>query len=324
MTWTSTPLHSRFGARLTGVDLGADPSAEDLAELVDNVEANGLVVLTNQVMDDQAMLRLAEGLGEIDSPGMKVNIQLDPVSRITNMTIDGDIVPFDNRMFQIDLANELWHTDGTYTRPGTKFSFLHARICAPVGAETEFCDTRVAYEALEPGMQDRLRSLSGLHSLVYSRRKAGFEAWTAKELAGLETVARPLVQEHVPSGRLAMCLASHIGAIEGMGDDEAVQLIDQLIANATLPELIYSHRWAPYDLLMWDNRCTMHRARPFDYRRHGRDLRSVRVTDPDAPHRLVGVGGHAAASLSQTRSQSSHRQPSMKVRPMSRRAPVQG
>ncbi|RYD95574.1 MAG: TauD/TfdA family dioxygenase [Sphingomonadales bacterium] len=297
MAWTKSALHPLFGARLTGPRLDRPLREDDRTSLVAAVETHGLVVLPDQPLDDDLLVAATEQLGEIDRVGQKVNIDQTLVFRVTNVADDGGILPLDDRMFQINIANQLWHTDSTYVRPGSKFSILHARVSPPEGGDTEFCDTRVAWERLDPALRERIAPLIAMHSLRHSRRKAGFDGWSEQELAGLDTVPRPLVHHHTPSGRTALCLASHIGEIAGMDDAEAASLLDMLIEQATRPELVHTHRWSVGDLLIWDNRCTMHRATPFDHRAYKRDLRTLRVTDTDAsPLQLtIGPWGRAAA-----------------------------
>jgi alpha-ketoglutarate-dependent 2,4-dichlorophenoxyacetate dioxygenase len=282
MDWTASALHPLFGVRLTGPRLERGLDDGEAAALIRAVETHGLVVIPDQPLDDDLLVAATGRLGEIDRVGQKVRIDRALVFRVTNITEDGDILPLDDRMFQINIANQLWHTDSTYVRPGSKYSVLHARICPPAGGDTEYCDTRIAWERLDPGLRERIAPLVALHSLRHSRRRAGFDGWSEQELAQLDTVPRHVVQRHEPSGRAALCLASHIGGIVGMSEAESEALLAMLIEAATRPELVYTHRWTAGDLLIWDNRCTMHRAMPFDHRTHRRDLRTLRVTDAEA------------------------------------------
>ena len=282
MSWTVRALHPLFGVRLTGARLDRPLDEDDRLALIDAVETHGLVVLPDQPLDDEMLVAATEELGEIDRVGQKVKIERALVFRVTNITEEGDILPLDDRMFQINIANQLWHTDSTYVRPGSKFSVLHARICPTDGGDTQYCDTRVAWERIDPALRERIAPLIAMHSLPASRRKAGFEGFSDEELTNMDNVARHLVHRHEPSGRTALCLASHIGEIVGMDEDEAADMLDMLTEAATRPELVYTHRWSVGDLLIWDNRCTMHRAMPFDHRKQKRDLRTLRVTDTEA------------------------------------------
>lgn len=282
MGWIASALHPLFGARLTGPQLDRPLGEGDRKALIHAVETYGLVVIPDQRLDDDMLVAATETLGEIDRVGQKVKIDRALVFRVSNITEQGDILPLDDRMFQINIANQLWHTDSTYVRPGSKFSTLHARICPREGGETQFCDTRVAWERLDTALRGRIGPLIAMHSLPASRRKAGFAGFSDQELANMDNVARHLVHTHKPTGRTALCLASHIGEIIGMAQEECDTLLEMLTEAATRPELVYTHRWSVDDLLIWDNRCTMHRAMPFDHRNQKRDLRTLRVTDTEA------------------------------------------
>lgn len=282
MGWTASALHPLFGVKLVGPRLDRPLADEERAALIDAVETHGLVVIPNQPLDDRRLIALTEAIGTVNRVGAQVKIDTTLVFRVTNVAEDGSILPLDDRMFQINIANQLWHTDSTFVRPGSKYSLLHARLCPPEGGETQYCDTRVAWERLDPALRERIAPLIGRHSLPASRRKAGFAGFSEAELANMDNVARHLVHRHAPSGRTALCLASHIGEFVGMDQEETDALVDLLTEAATRPELVYTHRWSVGDLLIWDNRCTMHRAMPFDHRTHKRDLRTLRVTDTEA------------------------------------------
>jgi alpha-ketoglutarate-dependent 2,4-dichlorophenoxyacetate dioxygenase len=182
-------------------------------------------------------------------------------------------------MLRLNDANELWHTDSTYLRPRASISMLHARIIPTVGGNTEFCDTRCAFEDIDPVRRADFASLIASHSLIHSRSLTGFSDWTPEERLRLQPIDRPLTHLHQESGRMALCLAAHIAQIRPLAKEDADRLLQSLIDAATVPDAIYTHRWRVGDLLLWDNRCTMHRGRPFDQLRHGRDMRSVRLDD---------------------------------------------
>ena len=282
MVWTESALHPLFGVRLIGARLDLPLSDDESFALVDAVETHGLVLLPDQRLDDELFVAATSQLGELDRVGQKVDIDQSLIFRISNVGDDGSLLPTDDMMRQITIANRFWHTDSTYVRPGSRFSLLHARVCPAEGGETEFCDTRVAWERLDPALRDRIGPLIARHSLRHSWRKAGLNDWSERQLAKFGDVPRHLVNRHDPSGRMALCLASHIGEVVGMADDEADALIGDLIERATRPELVYTHRWSVGDLLIWDNRCTMHRAMPFDFHSDKRDLRALRTADTEA------------------------------------------
>jgi len=158
-------------------------------------------------------------------------------------------------------------------------SLLYARSIPPVGGHTEFADERAAYDALPEEMKRRLDSLVAEHSIFNSRARLGFTSFSDEERAGLPPVPQVLVRTHPESGRKSLYLASHAGRIFGMGEQEGRALIDQLVAHATQPQFVYTHRWRVHDLVIWDNRCTMHRGADFDDLRWKRDMQRATVHD---------------------------------------------
>jgi alpha-ketoglutarate-dependent 2,4-dichlorophenoxyacetate dioxygenase len=162
-------------------------------------------------------------------------------------------------------------------------SMLYARSIAPVGGNTEFTDLRAAWDSLAADLKERVRGLWAEHSILHSRRKLGIGEFTAAETEAFAPVLRPLVRTLPESGRTSLYLAAHIGRIEGLAEDEACELLEVLASHATQPQFRYAHRWRVGDLVMWDNRCTMHRGMPFDDLRWPRDLQRATTSDrPDA------------------------------------------
>jgi alpha-ketoglutarate-dependent 2,4-dichlorophenoxyacetate dioxygenase len=164
-------------------------------------------------------------------------------------------------------------------RPRVTLSMLFGLMIPPEGGNTEFCDTRLAYEALTPEQQARLALLTATHSTLHSRKLTGFTDWSEEALAMLGAVERPLIGYHEETGRKTLALASHIAALSGYSEEDSAPVLRDLTERATVPENCYAHRWREGDFLLWDNRAVMHRARPFDMTRHGRDMRSVRLVD---------------------------------------------
>jgi alpha-ketoglutarate-dependent 2,4-dichlorophenoxyacetate dioxygenase len=177
------------------------------------------------------------------------------------------------------MGNRLWHTDSSFKAPSGYASLLYARSVAPIGGHTEFADLRAAYDALPAEKKNRLRGLIAEHSLLYSRGKLGFTDFTPDEKVAFTPVLRPLVRHISESGRESLYIASHIGRIRGMEDGEALKLVEGLIAHATQRQFVYTHRWRVGDLVMWDNRCTMHRGTDFEDTRWVREL--LRATTSD-------------------------------------------
>src|SRR5262245_21175728 len=181
------------------------------------------------------------------------------------------------RLFQ--LGNRLWNTDSSFKRLPARASLLYARSIPPVGGHTEFADERAAYDALPGEMKRRLDRLVAEHSIFNSRARLGFTNFSDDERRGMPPVPQVVVRTLPESGRKSLYLASHAGRIFGMPEHEGRALIDELIAHATQRQFVYTHRWRVNDLVMWDNRCTMHRGTEFDDLRWKRDVQRATVCD---------------------------------------------
>ncbi len=203
----------------------------------------------------------------------------EALTDISNVDGDGALLPADDRRRQYGLANRLWHTDASFEEPPGRYSMLSARVVPPAGvADTEFADMRAAYEALDPAERRRLEGLRAHHSIAYSRQVLGFE-FSAEEARALEGAEQPLVVSNPRSGRRALYLASHASRIVGWPLPDGRLLLRDLIEHATQACFVYRHGWQPHDFVIWDNRATMHRARPFDDTRERRELRRVTTLD---------------------------------------------
>jgi alpha-ketoglutarate-dependent 2,4-dichlorophenoxyacetate dioxygenase len=204
----------------------------------------------------------------------------EEVADVANLDVDGRMWEKDSRMRLLQMmGNRLWHTDSSFKAPSGYVSLLYARSAAPIGGHTQFADMRAAYDALSGEMKKRLNGLLGEHSLLYSRAKLGFIDFTDTERQAFAPVRRPLVRTLPESGRVSLYIASHIGAIDGLTNREADALLRELTAHATQRQFIYTHRWRVSDLVMWDNRCTMHRGTEFDDLRWPRDMQRVTTSD---------------------------------------------
>jgi alpha-ketoglutarate-dependent 2,4-dichlorophenoxyacetate dioxygenase len=178
------------------------------------------------------------------------------------------------------LANRLWHTDASFVDPPGRYSMLSARVVPPVRADTEFADMRAAYDALDAETRASIEGLRVFHSIVHSRHVLGFD-FSEDEQEKLKGAVHPLVRTIPGSGRRALYLASHAAHVVDWPVPEGRLLLHDLIDHATQRQFVYRHIWRPHDFVIWDNRCTMHRARPFDDKTHRRELR--RTTSLDLP-----------------------------------------
>ncbi len=277
MAWTERKLTKVFGVELTGQNIGpALPVAERRA-VYDLVTRYGVVVIPGQDLSDEDIDDFASSLGAPIKIAMAPGAEPVAVRPFGNIDKDGKILPTDDLSQRNSRANFMWHIDSTYQRPRATISMLYGITIPPEGGDTEFCDMRRAWELLTPDEQEHLEGLAADHSLMHSRAMTGFSDWPKGYDDLLQSIARPLVQAHADTGRKALLLASHIAELTGYDKEESVELVAKLVARAATPENCYAHRWRKGDFLMWDNRCVMHRARPFPAETLVREMRTVRL-----------------------------------------------
>jgi alpha-ketoglutarate-dependent 2,4-dichlorophenoxyacetate dioxygenase len=279
-------LHPLFGAELNGISAKAPLSAPEREALRRQIAKYGLVLLRGEQVTEDSFIAFSQSLGPVwnfASAASDKPQQASPrVFDFTNRGKQGEALPITDPAVAYLKVNELWHTDSTYVRPGAAISMLAAHILPATGGETEFCDTRVAYEGLAPSLHTKVRGLKAYHSLRYSMARVGFAS--ANELGDAlkrEAIPHSLVRRHMQTGRDALLLASHIGEIDGMSRSDAEVLLADLMHQATVPERVYVHRWQRGDILIWDNFCTMHRATPFDSENSVRSMWSMRIVEEE-------------------------------------------
>jgi alpha-ketoglutarate-dependent 2,4-dichlorophenoxyacetate dioxygenase len=278
------PLHPVFAAEVQGVDLRNTPDASLVAQIDGAMNRYAVVVVRDQRIDDDQQVAFAKALGPIEPTRAVVDahrhrLKHPQMADISNLEIDDSILGAENRRRLFNLGNRLWHSDSSFKTTPAKYSILHARVIPPEGGETEFADMRAAWDALPEVTKKLIEPLVCDHSLLYSRALLGFDAFTAQERRDFAPVPQRLVRKHTGSGRRSIYLSAHIGAIYGWPRPEAMALIRDLTEHATQREFVYRHTWRPHDLVIWDNRCTMHRARPFDDKQFKRDMRRMTLED---------------------------------------------
>ena len=277
-------LHPYFVAEASAVDLRQAHDAETLAEIRAGMDQYAVLVFRDQPFTDDEQLAFAQRLdGQLHTKTGTAALGLnrlgnDALVDISNLDAQGDIAQADDRRRVYGLGNRLWHTDASFQDPPGRYSMLSAKIVPPAGAETEYADMRAAYDALPPETAARLEGLRAHHSIAYSRQTLGFE-FAPDEAGRLEGAVHPLVRTIPRSGRRSLYLASHASRIVDWPLPEGRLLLRDLIEHATQPQFVYRHAWAVGDLVIWDNRATMHRARPFDDGHHRRELRRVTTLD---------------------------------------------
>jgi len=279
-----TPLHPLFVAEVKGIDLRQTPGPELCAEIDRAMDRYAVLVFRDQRLDDDQQMAFGQALGPLEQDRAtvdvhKMRLKHQQMNDISNLDVDGKLLALDDRRRMFNLGNQLWHSDSSFKATPAKYSMLHARVIPPEGGETEFADMRAAWDALPAKVKAQVKDLVTRHSLIYSRGQLGFEEYTEEEKRRFAPVRQRLVRWHPGSGRHSIYLSSHIGEIEGWPRPEAMMLIRNLTEFATQRQFVYTHHWRQWDLVMWDNRCTMHRARPFDDKTFPRDMRRVTLTD---------------------------------------------
>jgi alpha-ketoglutarate-dependent 2,4-dichlorophenoxyacetate dioxygenase len=276
------PLHPRFVAEVAGVDAGIPLDPDAIAQLRLAIDHYAVLVLRDQDLDDDRQLAFAAQFGPIEKPrsarpGTKRRLRPE-ISDISNLDAAG------RRRDALDprridgLGNRLWHTDGSFRRIPAALSMLYAHHVPKRGGETEFADLRAAWDALPEATKREIAGLVAIHSIAHSRAQIGFTDLQFGERELLPPVPQRVVRPHPGSRRKTLYLAAHASHIEGMPVPEGRLLLRDLIEHATQREFVYRHSWRKRDLVIWDNRCTMHRGRPFD-ETETRDLRRATTRD---------------------------------------------
>jgi alpha-ketoglutarate-dependent 2,4-dichlorophenoxyacetate dioxygenase len=279
-----TPLHPHLGARAEGVDL-REPLGAGLARQIEAaMDRHAVLVFPGQDLTDAQQMAFGLHFGPVEPTRFTVDqhrhrLSIPQMNDISNLDVDGSILKADDRRRLFELGNRLWHSDSSFKATPAKYSMLHARSIPPEGGETEFADMRAAWDALPEKMRAKAKDLVCWHSLLYSRARLGFHGFTEEEQRQFAPVPQRLVRRHAGSKRLSLYLSSHIGRIEGWEVPEAMMLVADLIEHATQREFVYRHEWSVHDLVVWDNRCTMHRGRPYDDMKYPRDVRRVTLQD---------------------------------------------
>jgi alpha-ketoglutarate-dependent 2,4-dichlorophenoxyacetate dioxygenase len=286
-------LHPCFVAEASPVDLKGIRDEWTLERIRAGMDEFAVLVFRDQFWSDAEHLEFAERLdGALHtklgiSALQKNRFGNEALGDISNIDENGEILKADDRRRMYGLGNRLWHTDASFQDPPGRYSMLSAKVVPPVGADTDFADMRAAYDALPDEEKARLEGLHAHHSIAYSRQTLGFE-FSESEQEALRGAIHPLVRTIPRSRRRSLYLASHASRIVEWPVPEGRLLLRELIEHATQPPFVYRHPWRVGDLLIWDNRATMHRGRPFDDAGHRRELRRVTTLDVENPPAATG------------------------------------
>ena len=285
-----TPLHPTYVAEVSPIDLRQVHDASTLEALRQGMDTYGVLVFRHQAFTDQEQIEFATRFdGQLHAQTstavmVKNRFGNEALSDISNVGASGELLPPGDRRRMSSLANRLWHADATFVSPAGRYSMLSARVLPPVRADTEFADMRAAYDDLDEDTRQLIDGLKVHHSIAYSRETLGFE-FTPEEKERLKGAVQPLVRTFPETGRRSLYLASHASSIIDWPVPEGRLLLRDLMEHATQARYVYAHEWQHHDLVIWDNRTTMHRARPFDDQRYRRELR--RTTTLDLPRAVA-------------------------------------
>jgi alpha-ketoglutarate-dependent 2,4-dichlorophenoxyacetate dioxygenase len=283
MSATVWPVTEAFVAEIGDVDLSKPLADADFRIVEEAFERYAVLVFPDQVLSQRQHIAFAQRFGPIDRSmiveveGAKARVPGE-IADVSNLDSKGEILAPDNRLRLFQLGNQLWHTDSAFKHVPAKASLLYQRSIAQTGGQTEFADLRAAWDALPEAMKRKIEGLVAEHAIAYSRAKLGF-AMTENEQRALPPVRQALVRHHPASGRTSLYLAAHAGRIVGMTDPAGRALLAELMEFATQRQFVHTHRWRTNDVVMWDNRCSMHRGRPFDDQRWKRDAQRATVED---------------------------------------------
>jgi alpha-ketoglutarate-dependent 2,4-dichlorophenoxyacetate dioxygenase len=263
------PNRPDFVGVVHGIDLTRRLDDDHVAAIHAGMDRYAVLVFHGQRLDDAQQVAFSRQLGPLEHATGDIHAPQDrrvamELNDISNLDRHGEVLPRDDRRRLFGLGNLLWHSDSSFKEVPAKYSLLSARVIPKAGGNTEFADMRAAYDTLDEATKREVHDLVCLHSQIYSRGVLGFDDFTPEERTKWAPVRQRLVRRHPVPGRLSLYLSSHAGAIEGWPTPEARAFLRDLNEHATQRHFVHAHVWQPWDLVMWDNRVTMHRARRFD------------------------------------------------------------
>jgi alpha-ketoglutarate-dependent 2,4-dichlorophenoxyacetate dioxygenase len=295
MTFDIKRLSPHFAAEVTGFDAGAYMSPALIDFIEDAMAEYAVVVLPGQDISDDQQIAFAAYFGPRESASGSASGDPSRKNRLPkylfdagNLDFDGEILAADHPRRVMRAGDRLWHTDSSFNPMPTKWSMLSGRIVPPQGGNTEFADARAAYDALSDQMKARIEDLVAEHSIWHSREKGGMTEFTLEHEQSLPPVMHKLVRTIPRSGRKTFMVGAHARRIIGMDAGAGAALIQELSDFATRDEFVYSHKWRTGDLVIWDNRCTLHRGRPFEDLKYKRDMRRTTIDEYAPSWAVVG------------------------------------
>ena len=272
----------KFAGEVTGIDLTKPLSTESVSAIHDGMDEYAVLFFRGQPLTADEQLAFSKQLGEIEH-AIGTSLRDDKDARLPSTFADVSNLDRDERPFDINdrrrlfaIGNRLWHSDSSFKVIPAKYSILHAISIPSRGGNTEFAHMPSAYDALDEEIKAEIDGLICEHSQIFSRQQVGFTELTKEEIERFEPVRQRLIRRHPKTGRKSLYLSSHAGRIDGLSVPDAKLLLLDLVNHATQKKFVYIHKWQVGDLVMWDNRQTMHRVRPFPVNQP-RDMRRTTI-----------------------------------------------
>ncbi len=283
------PLHSLFGAEMQGINITAPLQGDDIDRIDRAMDRFGILLIRGQALNQDQQIAFTKQFGPLDLgfkrvAGKNQRLKYDELGDISNLGVDGEVVGRSHKRIVNNLANQLWHSDSSFQRPAARYSMLAAVEVTRSGGETEFADMRAAYDALSSEMKSEIDGLVAEHYALHSRLMLGDDGYDEAQRNAVPPALWPVVRVHPGSGRRHLFIGAHARRIEGLTVPEGRMLLMDLLEHATRRQFVYVHSWQPGDLVIWDNRCILHRGRRFNLSER-RELRRSTTLDVDPADR---------------------------------------
>jgi alpha-ketoglutarate-dependent 2,4-dichlorophenoxyacetate dioxygenase len=285
MSLKLTPLHPHFVAEASGIDLARPLSREQVDDITAAMNQHAVLVWRRQPLTQQQQMQFASSFGTLDIGLKRVfkrqeRLEYEEMIDISNVGADGQVVKRDAPKNLSNFANMLWHSDSSFQAPRAAYSMLSAVALPSWGGNTEFADLRAAYDALPDRIKQEIQDLKAEHSALHTRLLLGDNAYTDEQKKAIPPATWPLVTTHPGSGRKVLFVGVHATHIVGWPVAEGRMYLHDLLEHATQREFVYAHEWQVGDLVMWDNRSTLHRGRRYDISER-RELRRTTINDDE-------------------------------------------
>lgn len=278
-TLSFEPLHSDFGVRVTGLDLSQSLSPGSIQEIREAIDRHSFLVFPDQDVSDDMQIAFTQQLGEPEFSHVKYGQEgvIEYFITIGNIQDDGTKLGNDHKRTRFLTGNNFWHSDSSFREVPTFVSIMCAYEVPDEGGLTEFVSQRAAYKRLSSDLQQTVDPLIAIHDYVYSRSKVGDDMVSSSHAESLPPVRQKLVRKNPLTDEKNIYIGSHAKMIDGWSFEESRELLDELLDETTKPEHVYAHAWAPRDLVIWDNRCLLHRGSGYDADKYRRRMRQTRV-----------------------------------------------